>query len=131
MIISSKSILSYLGRLQFPVEVRAEKGDEVIFRLSQSDLMALIEVQAVIGIGSWKKIKWFRLNRPTEEISILRLKKQCRPSAEDNKTTVVDGRTIFHHKRRSEAFWGGAVLPITDLAPIYDQVLREVTGSLA
>jgi hypothetical protein len=65
----------------------------------------MIEIEAVIGIGSWKRIKHLRVNRPLEQIVITRIKALDRMSAaEDNKTTCLVSRTQSHHPKRSAAY---------------------------
>lgn len=90
--------------LVFPIPVLAETGPEVAMTVYRKDLLTLIELEAVIGIGSWKRIKHFRMNRPIEAITNLRVKLKVNPSAEDNKTTFLDGQTQSHNRARSNAY---------------------------
>lgn len=51
----------------FPVEIYPEEGDEAICVITKTDLMQMIENEAVSGIGSWKKIKRLRIMKPISE----------------------------------------------------------------
>src|SRR4051812_43321114 len=90
--------------MQFPVQVLQECGSDVALNIDRQDLLSLIHLGTVIAYGTPTRIRHLRLNRPTETISNLRLKLRTLPSAEDNKTTRVVGRTQSHHAARSGAY---------------------------
>ncbi len=102
MIIPSHKIPDYFASLEFPVQVLEEKGDRVVRIEGPQGLMELIEVDAVIGVGSWKRIRHLRLNRPVEALASLRIKLQIQPVAAASKTTFAlqldSGRRVqsFH-----------------------------------
>ena len=88
MIIAARNLSGYFKTLQFPVEILEEKGDRVARVESRRGLLALIEVEAVIGIGTWNRIRHLRLNRPIEALAELRIKLQY-PVTLPASTTVV------------------------------------------
>lgn len=105
MIIPSQSLRSYLKTLQFPVEILEEKGQNVARIEDRRGLLVLIDVGAVIGIGTWKRIRHLRLNRPTESMAALRVKLQVSPMAAASRTTfelqLDSGQRVhsFHGQR--------------------------------
>lgn len=68
MIIPSRQILSYLDSLTFPVIVLAERGDQIESVEDRDGLLALVALEAVIGVGSWNRIKRFRMNIPQSQL---------------------------------------------------------------
>ncbi len=106
MIISARNIPKYLRGMKFPIEVLAEKSGHVAFILNnREELLALCDVEAVIGTGSWNRIKHLRVNRPMQEIESLRMKlRAVLPVAEDSRTVQRDHNTYSLHMRRSRAY---------------------------
>jgi hypothetical protein len=74
VIIASKNIPKYFHAITFPVNVLIEKGDDVALTVGRTDFMALIDADAIIGIGSWRRVRHFRLCRPLEVIQRIRAK---------------------------------------------------------
>ena len=67
MIIPSRKLIAYFEKLIFPVVVLEERSDAPAATVTQVELLALIAKEQVIGIGSWNRIKRFRLNTPFEK----------------------------------------------------------------
>lgn len=67
MTIPPRKLLNYMKTMVFPVEVFPEEGDDAICVITKTDLMQMIENEAVFGIGSWKKIKRLRIMKPIAE----------------------------------------------------------------
>lgn len=88
MIIPSKQLPTYFRTLKFPVQILEEKGDQVARVEEKRGLMALIESEAVIGIGSWNRIRHLRLNRPLESLTNLRIKLGYPLSVAASKTVI-------------------------------------------
>ena len=88
VIIPSKKLSTYFRTLQFPVQILEEKGDQVARVEDKRGLMALIETEAVIGIGSWNRIRHLRLNRPMESLTNLRIKLGYPLSVAASKTVI-------------------------------------------
>jgi len=86
MIIPSHKLTAYLDTLPFPVEILEERGNRVVRVEDRAGLLGLIEAEAVIGIGSWKRIRHLRLNMPIEQLESLRINGQFTPMAAANKT---------------------------------------------
>lgn len=112
MIIPSKKLPSYFRVLEFPVQILEEKGDQVARVESKRGLMALIDAEVVIGIGSWNRIRHLRLNRPLESMSDLRIKLGYPLSVAANKTVItvrLDSGQRVHafDGKRCVAFRGG------------------------
>lgn len=67
MTIPPRKLSAYFKTLAFPVEIYPEEGDDAICVITKTDLMQMIENEAVFGIGSWKKIKRLRIMKPMAE----------------------------------------------------------------
>ncbi len=104
MLIAAKSIPKYFHSLKFPVEILSEMGRQVVFIVTRAELLALCEVHSVIAIGTYKRIKYLRVNRPVRELENLRLKLGILPICEDSRNLIKDGRTFVFHKGRAGAF---------------------------
>jgi hypothetical protein len=112
VIISSRKLGAYLDGLSFPVQVLEEKGDRVARVEDRQGLLTLIEAEAVIGIGSWRRIHHLRLNRPAEELPLLRIEQRVLPLSLASKTVFLlrldDGRRVHtFHGRRCSAYRRG------------------------
>jgi hypothetical protein len=112
VIIPSCKLSAYLDGIQFPVQILEEKGDRVARIEDREGLLELIEVDAVIGIGSWNRIRHLRLNRPVEELATLRVKLRVLPFATASKTVfplrLDDGHRVHtFHGRRCSAYRQG------------------------
>lgn len=98
--------------MEFPVVIYAEKGDSIAHSsLSREGLEYLIDKGAVIGVGSWTKIRKLRYNEllvseDSKRIvrAFLRL-----PIADDNRTITIVSRTFTHHKLRSLSYAGSTI----------------------
>jgi len=76
--------------------------------VTREELISLARHGCVIAIGTWRTIKYFRMNRPLEAVTRLRLKLHFGlPTAADDKTTYLDGRTHRHHADRCTAYSQG------------------------
>lgn len=64
VIIKASNIVKYFGTLTFPVQVREERSERVALSATRDELLSLIHLGKVIGVGSWKQIRHIRLNSP-------------------------------------------------------------------
>jgi hypothetical protein len=90
VIIPSRKLRSYFKVLQFPVRILEEKGNGVARFEDREGLMALIEAEVVIGIGTWNRIRHLRLNRPVNAVSDLRIKLRYPLSIPASRTVVTE-----------------------------------------
>lgn len=66
--------------------------------ITRSELRRMIELEAVTARGTRNKIKDVHLTHPHK------LGRDHLPSAADNKTIFLDGRTWAHHDQRSRTY---------------------------
>lgn len=62
MIIPAKKLFPYLNGINFPIEILDETGSRVVSHEDRRGLIGLIQIEAVVGIGSWKSIRKILLN---------------------------------------------------------------------
>src|ERR1700722_6022126 len=111
MIISAQAMMRYLTKMSFPMPIFAEKGEQIVYQaVNQGTIQELIEDGAIIGIGTWNRIKRVRLNPNASPSVKERLKKEFGfriPTAEDNSTIIKVSRTFTHHAARSSSYGRG------------------------
>lgn len=96
MIIAAKNLHKYLSGLSYPVDVLQPKGDRIAATLDRPELERMIAVEAVIGIGSWNRIKSLRVN------TIISTKGE--PEKEYSSTSLLDmiSPGAISHKRQQK-----------------------------
>lgn len=91
--------------LSFPVNILAEKTEDVAYAADRKQMEALIRHGAIIGIGNRNNLKKFKLITSLEKLKkINKFRLQVKPSAACNKTTFLDGKTHSHHNTRCRAY---------------------------
>ena len=91
MTIPPKSLPKYLHSIDFPVNILAETGDVIARTVTRPELQALIDTGSVIGIGSWKRIRKFRMNIAVSSIRRM-------PPGEDPLDVGLAGRIANSHR---------------------------------
>ena len=81
--------------VSFPVELLPEKGAEGSRMLGKREFWELVRANAVVGIGSWNRIKHFRLNRPIEYVNLRNVRVDAAASAS---FTIKKEANVFTHR---------------------------------
>jgi hypothetical protein len=107
VIIPSRKLPSYFPTVVFPVAILEEKGRGVVELATRERLIEYIRIEAVIGVGSWNRIRHFRVNRPIHSAKFQEIRSKRRiPMAEACKTVFrlplpeVGKQTLSFHARR-------------------------------
>ena len=98
MIIAAVRLSKYLPLMEFPVPLLKGWTHEVIKTITRQELRRMIELKAVTARGTRNTVRDVHLTHPQN------LGRDHLPSAADNKTIFLDGRTWAHHDQRSRTY---------------------------
>jgi hypothetical protein len=115
MILSAKAVLSRcIDKMTFPMPIYAETGDQIVYQAnSRLEVEEFANLDGIIGVGSWGRVKRLRLNpnaSPDAKIKVREKFGRRLPVAEDNSTITTVSRTFTHHAARSAAYGRGLTL---------------------
>ncbi len=95
MIIPARNIPKYMHSIVFPVTVLPEIGVEGARILGKREFWELIRANAIIAVGSWNRIRHFRLSRPLEFVDMRNVRLNVGAAAN---FTVAKEANVFRHR---------------------------------